>query len=83
MLVTHKTKVHADDLVKLRMGDYEIPYSKTTKYLGVYIDDRLSWNFHLNEKMKKAKNLLLKIRNTSGKLWGRFLLRIACGTIVE
>ena len=70
MLVTHKTKVTADDLVKLRMGDYEIPYSKTTKYLGVYIDDRLSWNHHLNEKMKKAKNLLLKIRNTSGKLWG-------------
>ena len=49
---------------------YQVCYSETVKYLGVYFDKRLNWNFHVKEKVKNAKHLLIKVQNASGKLWG-------------
>ena len=55
---------------KLKMGNHEIDYSPVIKYLGVYLDQRLNWDYHLNERIKKARSLFIKVRNSIGSYWG-------------
>ena len=52
------------------MGANPIPYSEIVKYLGVYIDSKLTWKQHLKNKIRSAKGHMLKLRNAMGKLWG-------------
>ena len=34
----------------------QIPIVNTTKFLGVYIDDTLSWHYHANHVIEKLNN---------------------------
>jgi hypothetical protein len=54
----------------LKIYGQEIPVSKTTKYLGVTLDDKLSWKPNIENKIKKAKRTLMAIRSVIGKSWG-------------
>jgi hypothetical protein len=45
----------------------EIPFSKTAKYLGVTLDDKLSQMPYIKNKIKKAKPTLMAIRSVIGK----------------
>ncbi len=54
----------------LKMSGEEIPYSKTVRYLGVTLDDQLTWKPHVRQKIQAAKGHLLKLKNAMGKLWG-------------
>ena len=54
----------------LHMGATDLPYSDQVKYLGLLLDSKLTWQPHLRWKLRSAKGLLLKIRNSTGKLWG-------------
>ena len=69
VLFTHK---HYDinKLPPLMLGNQEIKYSTTAKYLGVTLDHRLTWRQHVENKIVKAKRLLLKVRNCMGRYWG-------------
>ncbi|KAL1138083.1 hypothetical protein AAG570_009778 [Ranatra chinensis] len=40
----------------LRIGGEYIPWSKSTKYLGVMLDCQLSWNHHVGGILKKANS---------------------------
>ena len=55
---------------KLTLYGKEIEYVTTMKYLGVTIDNKLSWNQHIDGQLKKAKRLLSISRLTLSKLWG-------------
>ena len=60
-----------DQLVKpLQVDNTEIEIRNTTKFLGVTLDSKLSWNEHINKKCKKAKGLLLQCRRAIGPCWG-------------
>lgn len=54
----------------LRMGDGEVGYSSTVKYLGVYLDPKLNWNHHLEEKLNKFYTSYWACRRAMGKTWG-------------
>jgi len=55
---------------KIRMGDTEIPYSNGARYLGIWLDSKLSWHKHVTNKINDAKRLLLTTKGAIGKLWG-------------
>ena len=60
-----------DQLSKpLQIDNTEIEIRNSTKFLGVTLDSKLSWNEHIDQKCKKAKGILLQCRRAIGPCWG-------------
>lgn len=52
ILFTTKTKIPKFKLPRLK--DYEIPLTRSTKYLGIIIDSKLSWKISIEQRVQKA-----------------------------
>ena len=48
----------------------KIEVQKSTKFLGVILDSKLSWNEHIENVCKKAKGILMQCRKAVGPTWG-------------
>ena len=48
---------------KLKLNNTYIEYSKSMKYLGIHLDSRLRFTYHLEQKIKSARKLLMITRN--------------------
>ena len=57
-------------LQQITIRDHQIPYSKSTKYLGVTLISTLSWTKHITNKITQAKKTLHQLSSCIGKLWG-------------
>ena len=55
---------------RLKMGDTLLEYSDSMKYLGCYFDRALTWQMHVQQKIMKAKRLIMKVRDAIGSIWG-------------
>ena len=65
------------DCITLNLNNTNIHESRKIKYLGLIIDDRLTWKFHINELSKKlgrSAGMLFKIRHLCPKSVLRTLL---------
>lgn len=69
ILFTTKVKVPDIDTT-LKIGNQVIEYVDSTKCLGVTFDKKLTWNEHINNKMKQAKMYLHQIKTSIGCTWG-------------
>ena len=67
ILFTNKRK--PGRLPKLKINGQEIPQVKTTRLLGVLLDSQLTWKPHIEDKIKKCKGALMKLRAIIGKHW--------------
>ena len=54
----------------LKVDGIEIEVQKSTKFLGVILDSKLSWNEHIENVCKKAKGILMQCRKAVGPTWG-------------
>ena len=55
---------------KLRINGTDIPFSLETRYLGVQIDYKLTWNLHFDIAVTKAKRYLCQLVGALSKYWG-------------
>ena len=58
--------VNNNNTSKIQIGDAEIPLVHVTKFLGVYLDDKLKWEYHANQvynKIQSNKQLLNVSKN--------------------
>ena len=67
MLVNSNNNVRVEDgHFELKMANYEITRTKTYKYLGLIVDEKLSWADHIDGvclKLSQAAGVLFKVRN--------------------
>ena len=55
---------------ELKMGNHIISRTKSYRYLGLVLDDKLSWNEHIDEvcsKLSKVAGIIFKTRNLLSK----------------
>lgn len=54
----------------VRVLGVPVPYQEHARYLGVILDKGLKFTEHIKNQVKRAKQVLNKIRGAIGKLWG-------------
>jgi len=47
---------HKNDNLDLKINSQKLPKSESTKYLGVNMDNKLSWNNHVEHTIKSTKD---------------------------
>jgi ribonuclease HI len=67
LLFTNSRLYHLEPLVIL---GGRIPMEKSAKYLGVTLDDRLTWRTHCENKAKTAIIAMAQCRRAIGRSWG-------------
>ena len=55
---------------KLRVSDQPVEFSTTAKYLGVTLDQKLSWSPHLHNQINKRKRYLFTLKKGGNKELG-------------
>ena len=68
-IIFHR-KRRPPDIRQLEMNGTQIKFDDTVKYLGVTLDQRLTYGSHIKAKIKNAKGHMLRLRNAMGQLWG-------------
>ena len=66
IIFTGKNKKYCKSSAKITIGDNDIIQVSSTKFLGVLIDERLSWSEHIklvNNKVLKSIGIIRKIRD--------------------
>ena len=64
------TKKRGKPNKKLKLYGKEVDYVKSTKYLGVIFDEKLTFKEHLEDKIKNAKKALHIAKKAFSKNWG-------------
>jgi hypothetical protein len=53
-----------------RLFDMELILNNQVKYLGVILDNKLNWKFHIDNRIRKASIAYWQCRRAIGKTWG-------------
>ena len=68
VMVFTKKKKHK--LPTLTLHGKELEYVQEFKYLGITIDNKLTWKPHINNQINKATRAMMMARKMTGKRWG-------------
>ncbi|XP_063381255.1 uncharacterized protein LOC134667773 [Cydia fagiglandana] len=70
IIVPFTNKRKLDKLKPLVMNGKTIPFSTEVKYLGVTLDQKLTWNKHVDGTIQKARSALAICCRLAGNRWG-------------
>ena len=62
---------HKNDNFDLKINSQKLPKSESTKYLGVHMDNKLSWKNHVEHTINKVNQRLRLIKQLARATWGR------------
>ena len=65
-MLFHRNKTKTAQKINLKVGGVNVPQVNETKFLGIWIDNNLSWNKHLSileRKIKQNRHLLKNAKN--------------------
>ncbi|XP_071577352.1 uncharacterized protein [Temnothorax nylanderi] len=68
MIFTRKYK--PEPIEPFKLWGKAIPFTTSVKYLGLFIDTKLSWKVHLAESRKKFYSCTWMCKRAMGKSWG-------------
>ena len=69
MLFTRKRKIPEVNL-DLFINGNKINYVDSVTCLGVILDSKLTWNKHIDNKIKQAKQYIHSVKTSIGRTWG-------------
>ena len=76
-ILTHKDQSHdlhtekaLHKTLRLKLDGVELKYCHQVLYLGLWVDHKLTWKYHLAEKIKACKKILMAFVSVTGKRWG-------------
>ena len=69
-LVRFTQKTKNINMEKIFLFGKDMPLSDTVKYLGIFLDSKLTMNRHFDEIQKKANKTLWAARSMVSKTWG-------------
>ena len=67
------TLAHKTPDIKLQLDGKNLNPSTEPKYLGMYLDQKMSWQKHVENTARKARMRLNVIKRLAGKQWGSSL----------
>ena len=70
MLINKNNNISVDDEFELKMGNHLISRTKSYRYLGLLVDEKLSWDNHINEicwKLSQVAGIIFKARTLLSK----------------
>lgn len=68
--VTHFTRKKVPENQEIMLYNHTIEKSNAFKYLGVWLDSKLTWKLHIEHVETKCKKVLNLMRMISGLSWG-------------
>lgn len=70
ILFSRRKNTESASLGEFKLFEGKIELVASTKYLGVILDNRLTWIAHLEDKLNKAIGIFWLCRNAFGRKWG-------------
>ncbi len=67
-LIIFRSKQHMDYKINIKPNDILLQPTASVKYLGLYLDNHLSWTVHINhlsKKLSRANGILSKLRHNA------------------
>ena len=61
---------HKNDNSDLKINSQNLPKSESTKYLGVHMNNKLSWKTHMEHTINKVHQRLRLIKQLTRATWG-------------
>ena len=61
---------HKNDSFDVKINSQKLPKSDSTKYLGVHLDNKLSWKNHMVHTINKVNQKLRLIKRLARATWG-------------
>lgn len=64
------TRKRIGEEVRLKLYGQELKRVKTFKFLGIWLDERVTWSIHIDKVVDKCKKVLNVMRCLAGTKWG-------------